>query len=200
MTSRHYAEKEGKYLVPTDLGRKINDYLEQFFSSVINVKFTAYMEGRLDDIANKDEDWHSVVSNFWNGFEHLIEKADASSVTMKEPPKETDIICDKCGGKMVIRQGRFGEFLACSNFPKCKNTKPLESNIKYVGKCPECGSDMVERKSKRGKIFYSCSKYPDCKFMSWDIPTGKKCPKCGAYLISVNDKVKCSNKKCDYKE
>lgn len=200
LTSRHYAEKEGKYLVPTDLGRKINDYLEQFFSSVINVKFTAYMEGRLDDIANKDEDWHSVVSNFWNGFEHLIEKADASSVTMKEPPKETDIICDKCGGKMVIRQGRFGEFLACSNFPKCKNTKPLESNIKYVGKCPECGSDMVERKSKRGKIFYSCSKYPDCKFMSWDITTGEKCPKCNSPIVMKGKKIKCSNNECDYIE
>ncbi len=200
LTSRRYAIKEGKYLVPTELGRKINEYLEQFFSSVINVKFTAYMEGRLDDIANKDEDWHVVVSNFWNGFEHLIERADASSLTMKEPPKETDIKCDKCGGKMVIRQGRFGEFLACSNFPKCKNTKPLDGSIKHVGKCPECGSDMVERKSKKGKIFYSCSKFPDCKFMSWDITTGEKCPECKNPLIIKNKTIKCSNNECDYKK
>ncbi len=200
LTSRRYAVKEGKYLVPTELGRKITEYLEKFFSSVINVKFTAYMENRLDDIASKDEDWHSVVSNFWNGFEHLIERADASSLTMKEPPKETDIICDKCGGKMVIRQGRFGEFLACSNFPKCKNTKPIESNIKHIGKCPECGSDMVERKSKKGKIFYSCSRYPDCKFMSWDVTTGEKCPKCNSPIIIKGKKIKCSNNDCDYQK
>ena len=198
LTSRKYAIKEGKYLVPTELGQKINDYLEQFFSSVINVKFTAYMENRLDDIANKNEDWHNVVTNFWNGFEHLLERAGASPVTMKEPPKETDIICDKCGGKMLIRSGRFGEFLACSNFPKCKNTKPLETTIKYVGKCPECGNRMVERKSKKGKIFYSCEKYPECKFMSWDVPTGEKCPNCQSPLIIKGKKIKCSNSKCDY--
>lgn len=200
ITSRKYAEKEGKYLVPTELGRKITDYLDHFFSSVINVKFTAYMENRLDDIATKDEDWHSVVSNFWNGFETLLGKADASSLTMKEPPKETDIVCEKCGGKMLIRNGRFGEFLACSNFPKCKNTRPLESQIKKVGVCPECGSAMVERKSKKGKIFYSCERYPDCKFMSWDIPTGKKCPKCSSPLVEKGKQIKCSNHECDYKE
>ena len=198
ITSRQYVTKEKKYLIPTELGRKINEYLEQFFSSVINVKFTAYMEGRLDDIANKDEDWHSVVASFWNGFENLLGKADASSLTMKEPPRETDIICEKCGGKMLIRTGRFGEFLACSNFPKCKNTKPLESNIKHIGKCPECGSDMVERKSRKGKIFYACSKYPDCKFMSWDITTGEKCPKCNKPLVIKGKKIKCSDNQCDY--
>lgn len=200
LTSRHYTEKEGRYLHPTELGRKVTTYLEKFFSGVINVKFTAHMEQRLDDIANKDEDWHNVVSNFWNGFEKLLGNADASSLTMKEPPKETDIICDKCGGKMVIRNGRFGEFLACSNFPKCKNTKPIEEKVKKVGTCPECGSQMVERKSKKGKIFYSCEKYPDCKFMSWDIPTGKKCPKCQSALVIKGKQIKCSNGECDYTE
>ena len=200
LTSRHYTEKEGRYLHPTELGRKVTTYLEKFFSGVINVKFTAHMEQRLDDIANKDEDWHNVVSNFWNGFEKLLGNADASSLTMKEPPKETDIICDKCGGKMVIRNGRFGEFLACSNFPKCKNTKPIEEKVKKVGTCPECGSQMVERKSKKGKIFYSCERYPDCKFMSWDIPTGKKCPKCQSALVIKGKQIKCSNGECDYTE
>lgn len=200
LTSRHYTEKEGRYLHPTELGRKVTTYLEKFFSGVINVKFTAHMEQRLDDIANKDEDWHNVVSNFWNGFEKLLGNADASSLTMKEPPKETDIICDKCGGKMVIRNGRFGEFLACSNFPKCKNTKPIEEKVKKVGTCPECGSQMVVRKSKKGKIFYSCERYPDCKFMSWDIPTGKKCPKCRSALVIKGKQIKCSNGECDYTE
>ena len=200
LASRHYTEKEGKYLHPTELGRKITAYLEQFFSSVINVKFTAHMEQRLDDIATKNEDWHNVVSNFWNGFEKLLAQADSSALTMKEPPKETDIVCDKCGGKMVIRAGRYGEFLACSNFPKCKNTKPVESSVKKVGKCPECGSSMVEKRSKKGKIFYSCERYPDCKFMSWDITTGEKCPKCNSPIIVKGKVHKCSNNQCDYKQ
>lgn len=200
LTSRHYTEKEGKYLHPTELGRKVTTYLEKFFSSVINVKFTAHMEQRLDDIANKDEDWHNVVSNFWNGFEGLLGRADTSSLTMKEPPKETDEVCEKCGGKMVIRDGRFGKFLACSNFPKCKNTRPIETEVKKAGICPECGSAMVERKSKKGKTFFSCERYPECKFMSWDVTTGKKCPKCSSPLILKGKNIKCSNKTCSYKE
>ena len=200
LQTRKYTVKEAKYLIPTELGRKITAYLDQFFSGVINVKITAYMEGRLDDIAVRDEDWHSVVASFWNGFEHLLERADASSVTMKEPPKETDIICELCGSKMLIRSGKYGEFLACSNFPKCKNTKPIENPKKIIGKCPECGADMVERKSKKGKIYYSCTRYPDCKFMSWDITTGEKCPKCKSPLIKKGKIVKCSNNTCDYKE
>lgn len=200
LSSRKYTEKEGKYLVPTELGRKITAYLDQFFSGVINVKFTAYMEGRLDDIASKDENWKEVVASFWNGFENLLARADSSSVTMKEPPKETDIVCEKCGSKMLIRNGKFGEFLACSNFPKCKNTRPLDEAKKVVGKCPECGADMVERKSKRGKIFFSCDRYPDCKFMSWEPTTGKKCPKCQSPIIVKGKAVKCSNNECDYKE
>lgn len=200
LTSRKYTQKEGRYLFPTDLGKKVTVYLEKFFSGVINVKFTAHMEQRLDDIASKGEDWHNVVSSFYNGFSSLLEKADSSALTMKEPPQETDIVCEKCGHKMLIRDGKFGKFLACSNFPKCKNTKPLESEIKKVGICPECGADMVERKSKKGKTFYSCSKYPDCKFMSWDITTGGKCPKCNSPIIKKGKVIKCSNINCDYKE
>ena len=200
LTSRKYTQKEGKYLFPTELGRKVTTYLEKFFSGVINVKFTAHMEQRLDDIATKGEDWHSVVSSFYNGFSSLLEKADASALTMKEPPQETDIVCEKCGSKMLIRDGKFGKFLACSNFPKCKNTKPLESEIKKIGVCPECGADMVERKSKKGKIFYSCSKYPECKFMSWDVTTGKKCPKCNSPIVKKGKIVKCSNSECDFRE
>lgn len=200
LQTRKYTVKEAKYLIPTELGRKITAYLDQFFSSVINVKFTAYMEGRLDDIAVRDEDWHSVVASFWNGFEHLLERADASSLTMKEPPKETDIVCELCGSKMLIRSGKYGEFLACSNFPKCKNTKPIENPKKIIGKCPECGADMVERKSKKGKIYYSCTRYPDCKFMSWDITTGEKCPKCKSPLIKKGKIIKCSSNDCDYKQ
>lgn len=200
LTSRKYVEKEGKSLVPTTLGRNINEYLEQFFSSVINVKFTAHMEQRLDDIVEKDEDWHDVVSSFWNGFSGLLEKADSSSVSMKAPPEETDIVCEKCGHKMLIREGRFGKFLACSNFPKCRNTQALEEEHKKVGVCPECKGDLIARKSKKGKIYYSCSNYPDCKFMSWDITTGEKCPKCDSPIIKKGKITKCSNSACDFKE
>ena len=198
LASRKYTQKEGRYLFPTPLGEKITEYLEKFFSGVINVKFTAHMEQRLDDIAHKDEDWHNVVSSFYEGFENLLVRAGQSKESLKEPPKETDEICEKCGGKMVIRQGKFGEFLACSNFPKCRNTKPIEKEIKKVGKCPECGADLTERRSKKGKLFYSCSNYPECKFMSWDITTGEKCPKCSSPLIIKGKKIKCSNLDCDF--
>lgn len=200
LTARKYAEKEGKSLVPTLLGKNITEYLDQFFSAVINVKFTAHMEQRLDDIVETGEDWHDVVSSFWNGFSGLLEKADASSVTMKAPPEETDIVCEKCGSKMLIREGRFGKFLACSNFPKCRNTQPLEQEHKVVGVCPDCKGGLIARKSKKGKLYYACENYPECKFMSWDITTGDKCPKCQSPLIKKGKVIKCSSSTCDYKE
>lgn len=199
LTARNYCTKEGKYLVPTELGRKITEYLDKFFHGVINVKFTAYMEGRLDDIAENKDDWHEVVENFWNGFKGLLEKADASSVTMKSQPVETDIVCEKCGHKMVVREGKYGKFLGCSNFPKCKNVKPMEGEEKKaVGICPECGKSVYPFKTKHGKTFYACEDRHGCNFMSWDIPTGKKCPECGKYLIRRGKKIKCSA--CQYQE
>lgn len=198
LLSREYVGKEGKQLVPTELGRKVVEYLEKFFSSVINVKFTAHMEQRLDDIANEGEDWHEVVESFWNGFSKLLSASDSSGFSLKAEPIETDIICDKCGHKMLIREGKYGRFLGCSNFPKCRNIKPYEEEKKVVGKCPECGRDMVARKSKRGKVFFSCTGYPDCKFMSWNPTTGEKCPECGSPIIIKNKQKVCSN--CKYKE
>ena len=198
LTARSYCEKEGKYLVPTELGRKITEYLEKFFSGVINVKFTAHMENRLDEIAENKDDWHDVVSSFWNGFKGLLEKADASSVTMKAEPIETDIICDKCGHKMLLREGRYGKFLGCSNFPKCRNIMPYNEREekKSVGVCPNCGKNVFALRTKKGKIFYACEDREGCNFMSWDIPTGEKCPECGKYLIRKGKTVRCSN--CKY--
>ena len=198
LTARAYCEKEGKYLVPTDLGKRITEYLEKFFSGVINVKFTAHMENRLDDIAENKDDWHDVVDSFWNGFKGLLGKADASSVTMKAEPIETDIVCDKCGHKMLLREGKYGKFYGCSNFPKCRNIMPynLENEKKPVGKCPKCGKNVFALKSKRGKTFYACEDKDGCNFMSWDIPTGEKCPNCEGYLVKKGKKIKCSM--CDY--
>ena len=200
LTARNYAEKDGKYLVPTELGRKITEYLEKFFSGVINVKFTAHMENRLDDIAENKDDWHDVVSSFWNGFKGLLERADSSSVSMKSEPVETDIICDKCGHKMLLRDGRYGKFLGCSNFPKCKNIMPYktESEKKPVGKCPVCHKNVYAFKTKKGKTFYACEDRTGCNFMSWDIPTGELCPNCNKYLIKKGKMIKCSS--CDYKK
>ena len=168
------------------------EYLEKFFSSVINVKFTAHMEQRLDDIANEGEDWHEVVESFWNGFSKLLLASDSSGYSLRAEPIETDIICEKCGHKMLIREGKYGKFLGCSNFPKCKNIKQFEEEKKIVGKCPECGKDMVERKSKRGKIFFSCSGYPECKFMSWYPTTGEKCKNCGGAIVIKNKQKICN--------
>lgn len=196
LTARNYAEKEGKYLVPTELGIKITEYLDKFFSGVINVKFTAYMENRLDDIAEDKDTWHDVVDSFWNGFSNLLTKADASSVTMKSEPIETDIICDKCGHKMLIREGKYGKFLGCSNFPKCRNIMSYDQPKKPVSKCPECGKNVYPVKTKSGKTFYACEDREGCNFMSWDVPTGEKCPKCNKPLIIKGKKIKCSS--CDY--
>lgn len=192
LSSREYVSKDGKQLIPTELGRKVVEYLEKFFSSVINVKFTAHMEQRLDDIANEGEDWHEVVESFWNGFSKLLLASDSSGYSLRAEPIETDIICEKCGHKMLIREGKYGKFLGCSNFPKCKNIKQFEEEKKIAGKCPECGKDMVERKSKRGKIFFSCSGYPECKFMSWYPTTGEKCKNCGGAIVIKNKQKICN--------
>ena len=198
LTARNYCLKEGRYLVPTELGRHITEYLDKFFHGVINVKFTAHMENRLDEIAESKDDWHDVVDSFWNGFKGLLEKADASSLTMKSQPIETDIVCENCGHKMLIREGRYGKFLGCSNFPKCRNVKPYEvEEKKPVGKCPNCGKNVFAYKTKRGKVFYACEDRTGCNFMSWDVPTGEKCPNCGEKKKKKGKLIKCS--KCDYK-
>lgn len=197
LTARNYCIKEGRCLVPTELGRKITEYLDKFFHGVINVKFTAYMENRLDEIADNKDEWHSVIDSFWNGFKGLLESADSSSLTMKVKPIETDIVCEKCGNKMLLREGRFGKFLGCSNFPKCKNVKPYETEEKKPsGVCPDCGKKVFAFKSKKGKVFFACEDKDGCHFMSWDAPTGDKCPNCGKYLVRKNKKIKCSG--CDF--
>ena len=199
LTAREYCSKDGRYLVPTELGRHITEYLDKFFHGVINVKFTAYMEKRLDDIAEDKDDWHDVVDNFWNGFKGLLQNADSSSLTMKAEPIETDEICEKCGHKMLLREGRYGKFLGCSNFPKCKNIKPYGAEEKKtVGKCPNCGKGVIALKTKKGKAFYACEDREGCNFMSWDIPTGEKCPNCGNYLVKKGKIIKCSS--CDFKK
>ena len=205
LINREYTQKDGKYLVPTELGNCVTEYLEKNFKTIMNIEFTAHMETQLDEIADGKGKWQSLVDTFWNFFAPILKKADVNAVKIKVPAQETDIVCDKCGAKMVIREGRYGKFLGCSNFPNCNNMKKIEqekkSYSKTVGKCPKCEKDVVTRRSKKGKIFYACSGYPSCDFVSWDRPTGTLCPKCKSHLVyGVGNKIKCSNSECDYSE
>jgi DNA topoisomerase-1 len=182
LDTRKYTVHEGKYLRPTELGTAVNEYLAINFRQVINVKFTADMETRLDEIAETGKDWQAVALSFWNSFSGLLTKA-ASSERIKLAPEKTDIMCDKCGAVMVIREGRYGKFLGCSAYPKCNNIMKMEANSsdlekkKYVpkplGPCPECGKDIVAKRSKAGKLYYGCTGFPECKYYSWVNPFKK---------------------------
>ncbi|MCH4888712.1 type I DNA topoisomerase [Acidaminobacter sp. JC074] len=200
--SRGYVGREKKHLYPTELGNIINEIMENYFERIIEVNFTADMEMQFDQVEDGEMPWKSVIKTFYGPFESLIEKAeeDIEKVDLTEP---TDIPCELCGNMMNIKHGRFGKFLACSNYPDCKNTKPI---LKKIGvTCPECGvGDIVERKTKKFKTFYGCSEFPNCNFMSWHKPVDKKCPKCSKTMIEYKTKkkheYKCTDKECGYSE
>lgn len=199
LSSRDYTSKDGKYIVPTELGTSVTGFLEKYFKSLINVKFTAHMETRLDDIAQQGEKWQSVIDSFWNSFKDLLTNANFNAyVSPKQEPEKTDIKCPHCGNVLVIREGKYGKFLGCSNFPTCKHIQPFEDEKTPTGICPDCGKVVKQRKSKKGKIFYACSGYPECSFMSWDIPTGEKCPECNSPLVQKGKKILCSSSDCKY--
>lgn len=193
LTSRKYVEKDGKYLKPTELGEKLIAFLIKNYEGLFNVNFTADMESKLDDIANNGLDYLSVMKKFNDYLDKLLGQPTE--------PEHTGIICEKCGHEMVKRVSKYGEFLACSNYPQCKNIKNI---VKVVAVCPKCKGDVIEKKSKNGKVFYGCNNYPKCDFISWEIPIEEKCPKCGSYLTQkeVYGKLrkKCSNENCDYVE
>ncbi len=278
LSKRKYVEKDGKYMFPTDVAYKITDTLLKYFADILDVGFTARMESDLDKIEDGGVDWHTIIADFYPGFAERLKAASTDGDEL------TDIICEKCSSPMIRRIGKYGKYLACSNYPKCKNIiseseqeisemrcpkcganmivksgkygkflacpnypecsqilpvdveiieekcpkcggdmiekkgrygkynecllcgmrhpvgqsaiKPEESTTE--GKCPECGSAMRHMRSKSGKIYYGCTGYPECKFLSWDAPTGEKCPKCGKFLIKKDKKIKCSNKDCDF--
>ena len=196
--NREYIEREKKSLKPTNLGMVIVDLLVEHFNKIFDIKFTAGLETKLDKIASGELDWIKTISDFYGDFDKLHKKAeqDLDGKRVKVPVTETDIVCEKCGSKMVIRSGRFGKFLACPNYPKCKNTKPMpEDEVKEL--CPKCGAKLFKKTSKKGKKFYGCSSYPNCDFAAPGIPTGEKCPECGGYLIKgIRGKAYCINAEC----
>ena len=193
---RDYVDLVEKKFVPTKMGIETTDKLQEFFSGIINVEYTANMESDLDKIAEEKEDNIKVLHEFYDSFEPLVKKAFGEME--KNAPEQTGEVCPECGSPLVIRKGKYGEFTACSNYPTCKYIKKEEKVVKEIVKCPECGGMIVEKKSKRGKVFYGCNNYPKCKVATWDIPTGEKCPECGKLLVEKNKKVKCSE--CDYEK
>ena len=194
--SREYIEKEGKTLKPTQLGCLVTDVMKKSFANIVDEQFTAKMEENLDGIES-GKHWKEVLDSFYQDFKKELETADE---TVEKTPEVSDVLCDKCGANMVIKSGKFGKFLACPNYPECKTTKPLVKEIENIP-CPKCGNKILERKSRTGKIFYGCEKYPECDFASWDKPTGKFCEKCGSYMIlkkyQRGGKEYCSNEACE---
>ena len=178
---RGYVRREKKLLVPTELGFVVTQLMKENFQSIVDVTFTADMEEKLDLIKDGTAQWKNVIGEFYAPFEKQIEKASESIEKVVIPDEVSDIPCDKCGAMMVYKTSRFGRFLACPNFPNCRNTKPIVE--KQGVPCPICGSEIIKRKSKRGKPFYGCEKYPECEFVSWDKPATEKCPKCGGLLV-----------------
>ena len=197
---REYVEKQDKRLVPTPLGEVVTGLMVERFQDIIDVEFTANLEGRLDEVAEGRENWQHLLADFYRDFEKELRDAETAleGVRLKVPEEETDEICELCGRKMVIKMGRFGKFLACPGFPECKNAKPLVERM--PGRCPKCGSGLLKRKSKRGFAYYACERGAECGFMTWDVPTAEDCPECGQTLFKKSGrgrmKTFCVNEKC----
>jgi len=201
--ARGYVAKEGKYLHPTELGFIVNDLMMEYFPEIMDYQFTADMEEQLDEVEEGRKDWKEIVRNFYQPFQALLEHADKAIEKIEIQDEKSDVICEKCGSNMVIKTGPYGKFLACPNFPECRNTKPIVEEIDVP--CPKCHSRIVVRKSKRGRKFYGCEKYPECDFVSWDPPVGESCPKCGSYMVAKDKRdgsvsIQCSNKECGFKK
>lgn len=203
ITKRNYVEIEEKKFIPTELGQTVNHLLNEYFPMITNKEFTAELEDELDKIADGDENWKEVISDFYKGFEKKLRIAESEMEEVEIEPEVSDIVCDKCGRNMVVKMGKFGKFLACPGFPECRNTMPLLEKIDL--KCPKCeDGEIIKRRSKKGRVFYGCSNFPDCDFVSWGKPINKKCPECGSLLTEPTTKngklLKCSSDKCTYVE
>ncbi len=242
LTKRKYVEKDGKYMIPTEVAFTITDLLVKYFKDIMDVGFTAGMEEKLDDIEEGGKDWHAIIADFYPSFEDQLRFANTdgdeptdipcekcahpmirksgkygrylacsnypacSNIVGEEEEEVSEIPCPKCGSLMVAKSGKFGKFYACPNYPECKSTLPYAVPVKkenevYLGVCPDCGKPTKQLRSRNGKIYFGCSGYPICRFMSWDIPTGEKCPKCGGALVTTKrETVRCSNKECNYQK
>ena len=198
LKTRDYVKLEDKKFVPTEIGIETTDKLQEYFSSIVNVKYTANMESDLDLIADAKQDNVEVLKNFYNKFEPLVE--DAFHKMEKKPAQETGEVCPECNSPLVIRHGRFGNFTACSNYPTCKYIKKEKPVQIEIMDCPKCDGKILKKKTRKGKDFYGCSNYPKCDFATWYEPINEKCPNCNSILVKKGAKVTCSNQDCDYEK
>jgi len=200
--NRRYVEKDKKQLFPTELGQIVNKLMTDNFKNIVDVTFTANMEQNLDKVEEGQQNWVEVIREFYSPFADVLAQADKNIEHVKIEPEVTDVLCEKCGRNMVIREGRYGRFLACPGYPECKNTKPIVNQIGV--KCPKCDGEVLEKKSQKGVKYFGCSNHPNCDFMSWDKPTDEKCPVCGNMIMFKNIKKRitkikvCSNSECEY--
>ena len=202
ITTRGYVERDKRTLIPTELGFIVNDLMTEYFSDIVDYQFTAEMEEVLDKVEEGEKYWKDILKDFYPNFKKLLDYADGQIPQIEIKDEESDVLCENCGVNMVIKTGRYGKFLACPNFPQCRNTKPLVEELDVP--CPKCGSNIVVRKTKRSRKFYGCSQYPHCDFVSWDPPVKEPCPECGSYMVEKNNRGKvtivCSNDDCKYKK
>ena len=194
--SRDYVILEEKKFKPTTIGIETTDKLQEYFSDLINVEYTSDMEKELDQIADGNLISNKVLKDFWNLFEPRVKVAFDNMD--KKQPEQTGEKCPECGNELVIRKGKYGKFTACSNYPECKYIKKEEQIVNEICKCPKCSGMIIEKKSRKGKLFYGCNNYPKCKVAYWDKPIDRKCPECQEILVTKNDKIKCSS--CSYQE
>lgn len=196
--ARRYVAKENKNLYLTELGEVVNNIMRQSFPSIVDVNFTANMESLLDGVADGQVKWKTIIENFYPDLEEAVKKAEEELENVTIEDEVTDEICEECGRNMVIKYGPHGKFLACPGFPECRNTKPYLEKIGV--KCPLCGKEVVVRKTKKGRRYFGCEDNPDCEFMSWQKPSGEKCPKCGEYMVEKGNRLVCSDHQCGYTE
>ena len=194
--SRRYVSKEQKNLYVTELGEVVNNIMKQAFPSIVDVNFTATMEGLLDCVEAGTVQWKTVVRNFYPDLKADVDAAQKELEKVDIQDEVTDVICDNCGRHMVIKYGPHGRFLACPGFPECRNTKPYYEKIGVL--CPKCGGEVVLKKTKKGRKYYGCENNPECDFMSWQKPSKKKCPKCGNYMVEKGNKLVCSQETCGF--
>ncbi|MDO4340848.1 MAG: type I DNA topoisomerase [Eubacteriales bacterium] len=196
--SRRYVAKEQKNLYVTELGEVVNNIMKQAFPSIVDVNFTAMMEGLLDCVEAGTVQWKTVVRNFYPDLKRDVDEAEKKLEKVDIQDEVTDVICDVCGRNMVIKYGPHGRFLACPGFPECRNTKPYYEKIGVP--CPKCGKELVLKKTQKGRKYYGCEDNPECDFMSWQKPSAKKCPSCGSYMVEKGNKLACSDPACGYVE
>lgn len=197
---RGYVARDKKLLIPTDLGFIVTNLMKKSFPNIVDIAFTANMEEELDEVEEGKMEWTQLMREFYGPFSETVQKADSEVEKVKIPDEVSDVVCDKCGALMVYKSGKFGRFLGCPNYPKCRNTKPIIEKIETP--CPKCGGAILKRRSKKGHTFYGCENYPECDFTSWNPPVSQKCPKCGGYMVQKRGRngsfIACADPNCSY--